>query len=833
MKKKIRFIIPSIITLLILLLLFYIQGLYPFRDNSIVQVDADYQFIPVLYRIYDFLHGNGSIIYDDIGLGNNIYISMIIQGSIFSPVSLLLYFTSRDNIVNYFNIIVIVKMCLLSLTTYIYINKKFKINEYYKIVFSVLYSFCGWILLNYFNIMWLDSVILFPLIVMYLDDLIDNDKYMGYIITLGLSLIISYYISYFILLFILFYSFMRIFLYVDKSKLKEVIFRLGISTLVAILLASFSLLPALYQTFISSRLDGTSYKSLIFSNMMNKSLYLMLSTIFIVLFINLMFKYKKDNKKIYFYIVLFMLFGIGLLIEPINLGIHLGSYWSFPYRYSFITLFILMDGSLYYINKFGIKGYSDYQRGRLVLFIIFGLILLYGYNICISKIVNSQIVLDFKDIDVYINIVIIFLIMVVMIMLSLSFSDKKIRYGTFSICCILQIFIYSSFTMYYSNGYYLSKNANLIDSNMDIVMNDLGRYKMGYRGYTPDYGFIYQVNTLDNWLHILPKNEIDVYKRLGYQNSDTCIRSYGGTIFSDWLFNVKYFIDNKEDNEKLYKLLDSYNGYYLYEYRYNSGFGLVYDKKIDSNNYKDLWGFDLDNQIYRDLFNMDSDIVKIDRYSYVDNDKIVIDYEIENEGNLYIDIDSSSNSVSYIKINDRYIDYSKDEDYIIDLGMYSDDVRIEIGKNEDYSSVSFRLGFIKYEDIVNLSSNVDNVKKISNGYEIEVNNEMDNGYLFIPINKIDGLVGYVNDRKVEIDSYMDNFVSIKLDKGNNKIRIKYEMPLFKIGIILSIVGLISLLFIGIIPKKKIMLNITYYVYIVIVLLVYIYMYGYSLFKYYG
>ena len=320
-----------------------------------------------------------------------------------------------------------------------------------------------------------------------------------------------------------------------------------------------------------------------------------------------------------------------------------------------------------------------------------------------------------------------------MIMLSLSFSDKKIRYGTFSICCILQIFIYSSFTMYYSNGYYLSKNANLIDSNMDIVMNDLGRYKMGYRGYTPDYGFIYQVNTLDNWLHILPKNEIDVYKRLGYQNSDTCIRSYGGTIFSDWLFNVKYFIDNKEDNEKLYKLLDSYNGYYLYEYRYNSGFGLVYDKKIDSNNYKDLWGFDLDNQIYRDLFNMDSDIVKIDRYSYVDNDKIVIDYEIENEGNLYIDIDSSSNSVSYIKINDRYIDYSKDEDYIIDLGMYSDDVRIEIGKNEDYSSVSFRLGFIKYEDIVNLSSNVDNVKKISNGYEIEVNNEMDNGYLFIPI----------------------------------------------------------------------------------------------------
>lgn len=203
--KKFKFIIPSLITLGILLIIFYFQGLYPFSDNSIVQVDADYQFIPVLYRIYDFLHGNGNIIYDDIGLGNNIYISMIIQGSIFSPLSLLLYFTSRSNIVNFYNIIVIVKICLLSLTTYIYINKSFKVNEYYKIVFSLLYAFSGWIILNYFNIMWLDSIILFPLIIMYLNELLDSDKYIGYVITLSISLMISYYISYFILLFILFY----------------------------------------------------------------------------------------------------------------------------------------------------------------------------------------------------------------------------------------------------------------------------------------------------------------------------------------------------------------------------------------------------------------------------------------------------------------------------------------------------------------------------------------------------------------------------------------------------------------------------------------------------
>ena len=302
--KKIRFILPSVITLLILFIIFDFNNLYPFDNNSIVKVDADYQFIPILYHIYDFLHGDVGIIYNDIGLGNNIYISMIIQGSIFSPLSMLLYFTDRENIVNYFNIIVIVKMCLLSLTSYIYINSVYKVKEYYKIIFSVLYAFSGWVLLNYFNVMWLDSVILFPLIVMFLNKMLDSGKCLGYIITLSLSLIISYYISYFILLFILFYSFLYTFLKVDKDKAKKVIFKLGISTLIAILISSFSLLPTLYQTFISSRIDN-SYVSNIISNFMNKSLYLMLSSIFLVFFAKLILKFKGDKKNVYIFFILF------------------------------------------------------------------------------------------------------------------------------------------------------------------------------------------------------------------------------------------------------------------------------------------------------------------------------------------------------------------------------------------------------------------------------------------------------------------------------------------------------------------------------------------------
>ena len=144
-KKYYKYFISFVITFIILGIIYIFNGLYPFGNNSVVQVDADYQFIPVLFRIYDFLHGNAGIIYDDIGLGNNIYISMIIQGSLFSPINLLLYFTPRENILNYFNIIVMIKICFISLTTYIYINNKYKVNEYYKILFSILYGLSGYI----------------------------------------------------------------------------------------------------------------------------------------------------------------------------------------------------------------------------------------------------------------------------------------------------------------------------------------------------------------------------------------------------------------------------------------------------------------------------------------------------------------------------------------------------------------------------------------------------------------------------------------------------------------------------------------------------------------
>lgn len=824
MKKYIKYMYPVIGTLIIISIIYMINGLYPFGNNSIVQVDADYQYIPVLYRIYDFLHFKEGIIYDDIGFGNNIYTSLIIQGSLFSPVNLMLYFTKRSNIVNYFNIILMVKICLISLSSYIYINRKFKVSMFYKVLFSILYGFSGWVMLNYFNIMWLDSVILFPLIMMYLEELINNDKYKGYIICLSLSLIITYYISFYILIFIILYSFLYIFLFVSKDRVKKVIFNLGKSTIIAIFMASFSLLPALYQTMISGRFSSVGSNQ-IFYNFINKSLYLMFSSIFLVYFIIYMFKYRSDKKRIYFYGTLFFLYVIGVFIEPINLAMHAGSYWSFPYRYSFITISILMNGGLYYIQNH-LKDKADrYRIYKFIIVMLLGIITLLLTCFWYKEIQNGMVILDFDDKELYLKIVLIFIIICIMCFICLSFGDSRYRYSSILFTSVLSIFVYSSFSMYYGEGYFLTKEANMINNNMGIVHDPIYRYKINYGVYTPDYGFMYGVNTLDNWLHIIPAFESDSYRRLGYKTNDTCIRSYGGTIFSDWLNNIKYVVSDKILDDKMYDKVSEYMGYYLYQYKYDIGYSLLFNMDYVISEYSN--NFDLQNEIYRELFDVDDDIIEVSEYNYSVSDNVIkINYEVEEAGNLYILVDNDRDN---ILVDGEEVRVYEGGGYIVDLGTFSDDVSIEIS-TYDGRALSFSMGFIKISDIMGLKKTFGNVSKVRNGYDIDIVND-EKEYLFVPINDIKGLEVTVNDSKVDDFKFIDNFLAIRVNKGENSIKIRYVMPLFKLGVILSVISICLFLLFDKIRGNDIMYRISYIGYVFLFLVVVLYMYIYALFKY--
>ena len=68
MKKYLKYIIPSFITFIILGIIYCFNDLYPFGIKPLVQVDADYIYIPIMYKIWDILHYGGNIFYNCISL---------------------------------------------------------------------------------------------------------------------------------------------------------------------------------------------------------------------------------------------------------------------------------------------------------------------------------------------------------------------------------------------------------------------------------------------------------------------------------------------------------------------------------------------------------------------------------------------------------------------------------------------------------------------------------------------------------------------------------------------------------------------------------------------
>ena len=76
-----------------------------------------------------------------------------------------------------------------------YLKKKCRTNSIGLGLFVIFYALSGYMAAYSWNIMWLDCIVLFPLIVMGLERLVKKGEGLFYCITLGLSILSNYYIS--------------------------------------------------------------------------------------------------------------------------------------------------------------------------------------------------------------------------------------------------------------------------------------------------------------------------------------------------------------------------------------------------------------------------------------------------------------------------------------------------------------------------------------------------------------------------------------------------------------------------------------------------------------
>jgi len=364
-RKSILYLIPPLIVAAVLLLVYALKGIYPFGGLTVTYGDMDQHYIPFSYHIYDVFHHGKSLFWDPyLGTGSNIFGIEALSG-MFSPISWLVIFSARENIPQFASFLLLIRMALLSFTSFIFMNRMFRSTPaFWRVALSVMYAFSGYVLIFYTNMPWIDCAILFPLILLALKDLLDRGRIIGYVCALSVNLIVSYYISFMVLLFLFFSSGVFLMLYIEKSRRKKVLIHLGIGTISALLLTSFVTVPAFLQSTSSMRFGGASYPALIatdasLSVTLNKAVFFFFAATALVVFAKILWNFKR-NKKMASVFVLLMAFTVSqVFVEAINILWYGGSYVCYPLRFGFIPLFLLLAGCGWYFSDGFVK-----KRGR-------------------------------------------------------------------------------------------------------------------------------------------------------------------------------------------------------------------------------------------------------------------------------------------------------------------------------------------------------------------------------------------------------------------------------------------------------------------------------------
>lgn len=868
-KDNKKIIIPPIITTIIILMIYMIKKIYPFGAETIAHTDLAQIYITNFsyyinamknLRFSDFFYTD--LVYG----GNNIYSTGILSG-FFSPFSILyLFCNNTDTLVYYMSYILIFKVALSSITAYISFKKIFiKNKDNLNIIFSISYALSAYTLINYTTISWIDIVILFPILAFGLKNIFDNKKIYMYTIALLFIIITNFQLAYMILFSILTVSPFVLKMYVKKENIKECILKLGIGTLLSIIISSMVLLPVLIIYFNSDRVNFSESIYYIKYVFITKSAYLLLSSISLFALIKSIKYLKKDNN-IKLLIILFFLLGIiPCVFEGVNRLWHGGSYDSFPFRFGFIPIYVLILLSYYYFNNYYIverktkcRSYSAF----LYIFFILLFIITIAFEISMAVIINQSGPAFHFNTKAY---VLLILIIIDKIMIYYYFLyDNRINYNIIiMIILIMELSIYS----YGYIGVPKDKRGGLDHTDTtifigtelknkfeDYIINNGFKYKLQEDFLLENAGLYSRIPFNSAWI-LNSNSQINLHKQLGYNDIDMKLRSSNGTILSDYLMATKYIFSYNSKNGDIYNLIAKKdNDIYLYEYNIFNNLATVYNsanniEEFPKNNSK----IENQNWIFKNIFNKNIDIitkVDFDNYQnleikdgrfYLKNiDELgYVEYNINIIGkkNLYyyfnsleeymgiIGIEITTNNKTY-EMEDLYI-----IDSFIDLGYFENEqINVKIYIANYALADSIRLLIFDVDEFEGAINNLPNIKYNEENNKIKYNViSANNSKLLIPKSYDKNWVITNNNKQISYKKALDGFITIDLKEGENNIVLEYKNKQIDVSGIISIIGIIILILITVFQEfiftNKFIQNIAYILFVIVEIMFFMIVYA--------
>lgn len=678
-------------------------------------------------------------------------------------------------------------------------------------------------------IRWMYFPVLFPLLILSLKKLLEEEKSIGYVFIITYYAMLNVQFTFELLLFIIFGVVLYIFKNVKKEERKRKILVLGIYTILALLISSIILLPNITNIISSQRsslndsyFDVINTKDIFNTIDLFDRIFLVFNPIFITVILKQLINKKlnlKDNL-----LIMIILLTITAIYSPSNLLWHMGSYMCFPVRYSYIISFL----HVLYISK-----YLDINIKKdkiniidiillLINIIIFSLVLImvFKYNKEIIEAFESFYLSYFKKETAYKigNISILILISSILI---IFIKNNKLKYTLASFLIII---------LTYSNLYYGLSNTSEYNKEYESLQkqqlkqeNYLKRTKIK-TSYNSNAALVDRNPSLQGFLPTISKTYVKSNEEWGYGNNYIINGTNGGTIFSDNLLRIEKYLDYDIAFPK--QLFEQENNYYKSNYIFP--FGILIDNKINKYNDKEKGLLNYQKTISKEI--LGENIFDILNNKFQIKDKtLVMNLHITTPKIIYLEYESK---MKYnINVNNKRIDFTITETpTIIYLGYFeNEDIEISLIPyeiNSDYIRPKVAtMDVTKYNELIKV--NKKNLVKLKDNKikgKVEIN---ENKLLLIQIPNIEGWKLKINGKKEKIINTAKGYIGINLKKGKNNIELVFIPKNLTIGIVLSLIGLLLLLIISKFKKlifSSILKSIAYYLYLSLVFLLILFIY---------
>lgn len=713
--------------------IYVIFSVFPFGSITVMRMDLYHQYGPLFAELYDRIVEHKSLLYSWNTGGGSSFLGNYLN-YLSSPLSFLIFLFDKEDISYAITFIVAFK-CILSATSFsYYLKKSFNKDNYFLSAFGILYAFSAYFLAYYWNVMWLDAMIMLPLIALGIEKIFKTGDIKLYTVSLVILFFANYYMGYMCCIFAVLYFFVCfINTYSNDGKLNEnavyekkystkalmnnVFINRGVkfafASIIAALICAITLVPVFMILKNSSATSGTfpqtfkSYFDLL--DLITSHFALLETTIrssgdnvlpniytgiltFILLPLFLVNnKIKLKEKATYVVLIIFFVFCFNNnCAEYIWHAFHFPN--DLPYRYSYMYSFIIaVMGYKTILNFKGIKVKDIAYTGLAIISFV-----IICQKFLTNKMTNSTIYATIIFVTLWCGFLFLF-------------KNKNAQKKTVSFVLVTFILcetIISSIVglpLNQDNKNYKENYKTYTDAINYIDNKDSGFYRteLCYLNTRMDPAY-YGYNGISVFSSMAYESYSQLQSSLGMQSNKVNSYTYNTqTPVYNMMFNIKYLIQTDVSlapSSNLYKKIHTTSDKKsnVYESKYNLPIAYCVNSKIDD------WVTDEGNP-----FEIQSDFVKLAtgysnvfkpvKYNSTDFDAVSGDDVTENgtywleksdsssnygtetvslsptiDGNLYLYVKSSD--LKTITVNSEKVSditQSMEDAYILDLGYHN------------------------------------------------------------------------------------------------------------------------------------------------------------------